>query len=250
MPSDYGWNADYSSSGGIFPEAVITDFGSVEPLILNDPIINDQALLGDSDHAGGLFVTAFGSSSLGLWNFHPLEDRPGRGGSHCWSDDSSVGVGRCMEGDLSALTAGSSSMGSDADYQPTQQSSNFLGSNPSFGGGAYPSVIPGFEMIQNGFAMTWSSGVIQGTFPPACCDVTLPVVVGSFTLASDFVNPGGSLNLDPPPDPPDSGFGVSIGVTQSATLVPEIPPMAMLLIGFAGLALIGSGRLSRSARLG
>ena len=140
-------------------------------------------------------------------------------------------------------------MGSNADYQPTQQSSNFPGSNPRFGG-ANPSVIPGFEMIQNGFAMSWPSGVIQGTFPPACCDVTLPVVVGSFALASDFVNPGGSLNSDPPPDPPDSGFGVSIGVTQSATLVPEIPPTAMLLIGFAGLALIGSGRLSRSARLG
>ena len=105
-------------------------------------------------------------------------------------------------------------------------------------------------MIQNGFAMTWPSGGIQGTFSPACCDVTLPVVVGSFAPAFDFVNPGGSLNPDPPPDPPDGGFVVSIGVTRSATSVPEIPPMAMMLIGFAGLALIGSGRLSRSARLG
>jgi hypothetical protein len=254
LPTQFDeFNADYSSFtlDGLFP-VFLTGSESID-----SQIMNGQTLFGDSDYFGDFFVNPSGSSPLGLSIVHPLEDRPGRGGSRCSSDGTSNAVHRCQteeEEDPSFLIAPSAGGAPDADYQPAQQSLNFPGSNPPFGGsGAFPGAnpIPSLEMIaaQNSFAMTWPSGVIQGTFPPACCDVTLPVVVGSFAPVSAFVNPGGSLNPDPPSDPPDGGFVVSISVTQSAT-VPEIPPIAMLLIGFAGLALIGSGRLSRSVRLG
>jgi hypothetical protein len=238
-------NADYSSFtlDAHFPPAV--NGGSVD---FDSWIMNGQTLFGDSDNAGDS-VQAFGSSSLGLSNLGSSADRTGkRGSGGCSSDGSSVGVGRCIEGDLSYLIAASPGGGADAGYEPAQQSSNFPGSNPLFGGA---NQIPGREMIagQNSFAMTWPSGVIQGAFPPACCDVTLPVVVGSFAPASDFVNQGGSLNPDPPPDPPGGFLSDSTGTGQGP-VVPEIPQWAMLLIGFAGLALIGRTRLSRSGRLG
>ncbi len=217
----------------------MTDFGSVEPLI-----INEQTLFGDSDHAGGLFVNPLGSRSLGLSIFHPLEDPTGKR-THCTIDGTTVSVESCeTEEDLSSLIAGGA--GSDGGYQPTRP--YLPGSNSSFGGGTNQNF--GFHMIaaQSSFAMTWPSGVIQGTFPFACCDVTSPVD-GSFAPASDFESPGVSLNSVSPQVSPAGGSFVSIGGAQSGT-VPEIPPTAMLLIGFAVLGLIGSGRLSRSACLG
>jgi hypothetical protein len=83
--------------------------------------------------------------------------------------------------------------------------------------------------------------VIQGAFPPTCraCDVTPLVVAGAFAPASDFVNPNGSPNFDPTADPLFSASFGDPSVTQQGPSVPEIPPQATLLIGFAGLALVG-----------
>ena len=218
--------ADYSSStvDPLFP-AWVTGSGSAD----FDSWTNDQTLFGDSDLAGGLFVNALGSRSLGLSSFESSEHRPGNGGSGgCSSDGSIAGVEGCeRKEEQSSLIAGSPGAGSDAGYQPAQQLPNFPGSTPLFGG-AHPSVseIPGFETIQNSFAMTWPSGVIQGTFPPGCCDVTLPVV-GSPTSDSVSLNSG--------PAPIQSGLSYPTGTVQG--VVPEIPQWAMLLIGFAGLSL-------------
>jgi hypothetical protein len=234
-------NADYSSSTvDGFPAAVMTGFEIV------DPLTNDLTLFGDSDHLGGFFVEAFGSWSLGPSNFGSSEDQTGKR-AHCSSDGSTVSVESCeREEDLSSLIATSPGAGSDAGYQPTRP--YLPGSNSPFGGGTNQNF--GFQMIaaQSSFAMTWPSGVIQGTFPPACCNVTSPVD-GSFAPASDIESPGVSLNSVSPAGTLAGDSFVSIGGAQSGT-VPEIPPIAMLLIGFAGLGLIGSGRLSRSERLG
>jgi hypothetical protein len=235
-------NADYSSStlGDLFPATVMTGFEYVDPLLMNDP-----TLFGDGDHFGGFFVEAFGSWSLGPSNFGSSEDPTGKR-AHCSSDGSTVSVESCeREEDLSSLIATSPGAGSDAGYQPAGW--YLPGSNSPFGGGTNQDF--GFQMIaaQSSFAMTWPSGVIQGAFPPACCDVTSPVD-GSFAPASDFESPGVSLNSVSPQVSPAGGSFVSIGGAPGT--VPEIPPIAMLLIGFAGLGLIGSGRLSRSDRLG
>lgn len=250
-PFDYELNADYSSStleGGLFPAAV-TDFGPVDSLILND-----QTLFGDSDHAGGFSVNAFGSWSLGPSNFDPLvkDPTPKRGSGHCSGDGSSAGVIRCETDE--SLGSFMTTAGSDAGYQPAQQSPNLPGSNAPAGGASLsPQQIFALEMIaeQNNFATARPWDGIKEIFPPACgaCDATAPVVVGSFAAASDFANPGGNLNSGSPSNPPGGGSLPSFG-GGPATSVPEIPPPAMLLIGFAGLALIGSRRLRRSARLG
>jgi hypothetical protein len=239
--------ADYSSStvDGLFP-AWVTGSGSAD----FDSWMNDQTLYGDSDHANGFF-NAFGSSSLGLLNLGSSEDRPGKRGSNCSNDGSSVGVGRCMEGDLSSLMPASQGTGSDAGYEPAQQSSNFPGSNAPFGGNS----LSASQILaaQNGFPMTWPWGMIQETFPSACCDVTPPDVDGAFTAAGDFGNPNESPNSGPAPIPlgDSPSYPAWTGQGQGpGSVVPEIPRWAMLLIGFAGLALIGSGRLSRWARLG
>ena len=226
-------NADYSSStlSDLIPTTTLTGSDTV-----NSWMMNGQTLFGDSDYFGDFFVNASGSSPLGLSIFHPLEDPRRKGGSHCSSDGTSDAVQRCQteeEEDPSFLIAPSPDAGSDADYQPAQQIPNFPGSSPLFGS-SHPSVSPSFGMVQNGFAMTWPSGVIQGTFPLGCCDVTLPVV-GAPT--SDSQNP----NSDPAPIWP--GLSDSTGTAQGG--VPEIPQWAMLLIGFAGLALAGRRRYWR-----
>lgn len=251
MPTlfEYELNANYSSStleGGLFPAAV-TDFGSIDSLILND-----QTLFGDSDQAGGFSVKASGLWSLAPSNLDPSGDRTGKGSGHCSSDGSSAGVIRCeTEEDLGSFMT-SPGAGSDAGYPSGNQSPNLPGANAPFGGASLgPKQMLGLEMAaaQNSFAMTLPSGAIEGAFPPACgaCDVTPPVVGAP---ASDFGAPGGSPNFNPPPDPSGSGPLANIGAALPAPSVPEIPPLAMLLIGFAGLALLGSRRLRGSVRLG
>jgi hypothetical protein len=221
-------NADYSTStpGDLFPATVMTGFEYVDPLIMS----NDPTLFDDSDHVGGFSVNA-----SGLWLLfpkNPPEDPSGRRAS-CSSDESIAAVGRCvMEGELSSLIATSPGAGSDPGDGPAQQIRSLPGSNPPFGGAMQmlrPEMIP----AQNSFAMTWPSGVIQGTFPPACCDVTAPVFDDAFAPASELVNLNG-LTADPL-------FGGTLGdlSVTPATSIPEIPPTAMLLIGFAGLALVG-----------
>jgi hypothetical protein len=236
-------NADYSSFtlDGLFPTALT---GSE---FVNSLIMNGQILFGDSDSFSGLSVNAFGSSSLGLSIFHPLEDRTGkRGSGGCSSDGSSVGVGRCMEGDLSSLMPASQVTGSDAGYEPAQQSSNFPGSNAPFGGNSLSaSQILEMTAAQNCFPMTSPWGMIQGTFPSACCDVTPPVVDGAFTAAGDFGNPNESQNSGPAPIPLGDSPSYPAWTGQGpGSVVPEIPQWAMLLIGFAALALVGRRRLS------
>jgi hypothetical protein len=239
LPTFDDLKADYSSStvDPLFP-AWVTNSGSAD----FDSWVNEQTLFGDNDYAGGLFVNVFGSRSLGLSSFASSDHRSGNGGSGgCSSDGSIAGVEGCeRKEELSSLIAGSPGVGSDAGYQPAQQIPNFPGSNPFFGG-AHPSVsqIPGFEMIQNSFAMTWPSGVIQGTFPPGCCDVTLPVV-GAPT--SDVSSNSGPETVQPV-------LSNSVGTGQGP-VVPEIPQWAMLLIGFGGLALVGWRRLRGSGGAG
>ncbi len=142
--------------------------------------------------------------------------------------------------------------GPDAGYPSGLQSPNPPGANAPFGGAHLSAQqILGLEAIaaQNSFSMTSPWGEIQGTFPPACgdCGVTPLVVDSVFVATSDSGNPIGTPTSDPPPDLTSVGSVANVG-GQAA--VPEIPPPAMLLIGFAGLALIGSRRRWRSARLG
>jgi hypothetical protein len=256
LPTSFDYeSANYSSStlDGLFPTTTVTGFGSVDSWIMNDP-----TLFGDSDYVGGFSVNAFGPWSLRPSNFGPSEDRPRKGGS-CASDGTSSAVHRCeTEEDLSSLIATSPGAGSDGGMQPAQQSSNLPSSNLPVGGNN-PSARFEITAAQNSFAMTWPSGAIQGTFPLACdacdvtppvvlacdaCDVTPPVVNDAFAPASDFVN------LTGPTTAPL--FGATLGdlSVTPATSIPEIPPTAMLLIGFAGLALVGRRPLWRSARLG
>jgi hypothetical protein len=126
-------NADCSSStldGGLVPAAV-TEFGSVDSLISND-----QTLFGDSDHAGGFSVNAFGSWLLCPSNLDPSQDRTGkRGSAHCSGDGSTASVVRCeTEEDLGSFMTTSPGAGSDAADQSGLQSPNFPGPNPLFGG--------------------------------------------------------------------------------------------------------------------
>jgi hypothetical protein len=244
----YELNADYSSStleGGLFPAAV-TDFGSVDSLILNG-----QTLFGDNDHADGFSVNRFGPWSLGPSNLDPFvkDPTPRKGSGQCSSDGPSASVISC---DTEENLTTSPGAGSEAGYQPAPQSPNLPGASAPAGGAS----LSTFEMMaaQNSFATAWPWDVIKETFPPACCDVAPPIVDGANAPASDFANPGGSLNSDQPPNfnpPPDPTGGVSItNIGAQPPSVPEIPPPAMLLIGFAGLALLGSRRLRGSARLG
>ena len=205
--------------------------------------MNDPTLFGDSDHAGGFdfFVNASGSWSSGPSNFDPSEDRPRKAGS-CASDGSSSAVHRCeTQEDLSSLITTSQGAGSDGADQSGLQSSTLPGLNAPVGGDFLSAKqILGLEMIaaQNTFAIAWPLDTIQGTFPPTCdaCDVT-PPVDGAFAPSSDFVDPTGSSNFNPAPDPLFVATFGDLGVTPPAPSVPEISPTAMLLIGFAGLAL-------------
>ena len=144
----------------------------------------------------------------------------------------------------------SSGAGSDlAGRSELRSSPNFPASAPL--GGAYPSE-PGLEVmaVHNNFIITSAGGATQGTLPPTCdaCDAS-PPVVGGLALP-DFVSPNVS---SPNSDPTAPLFGTmlsdSMG-TQPATSAPEIPPTVMLLIGFAGLALLCSRRRWKSARRG
>ena len=249
---DYELNADYSSStleGGLFPPTV--DFGPVDSQILND-----QTLFGDSDHAGGFSVNRFGSWWLGPSDLDPSQGRSGKKGSgQCSSDGSIAGFISCDEEDLGSFMTTSSGAGSDAGYLSGIQNPIFPGASAPAGGASLrPQQIFTFEMMtaQKSFATTWPWGAIEGTFSSAygVGDVTPPVVDDANAPASDFGNSGGSSNSDPPPDPTGNSPLANIDRALPAPSVPEIPPPAMLLIGFAGLALLGSRRLRRSARLG
>jgi len=248
---EYELSADYSSSvldGSLFP-ATVTDFGSVDLLVLNDPM-----LFGDND---GFAVKESGYWSLGRWNFDVAsEDRIRESRSaHCLSDGSSGGVIRCeADENLGSFITTSSGARPEGADQSGPQSPNFSGPSAPFGG-AYlgTELILSLEMIaaRNSFAIAWPSDVIQGPFSPTCgaCDVTPPVVAGDFAPASDFVNPNGSPNFDPTADPL---FSASFGdpSLKQGLSVPEIPPQSMLLTGFAGLALVGRRRLWGAVRLG
>jgi hypothetical protein len=248
-PVNYELGADYSTStldGSLFPTTV-TDFGSVDSLVLYDLI-----LFGDRD---GFAVNAPGYWSLGPWDFAiASEDRTRkRRSAHCLSDGSSSGAIRCeTDEDLSSFMTTSSGEGPDGSNQSGPQSPNLPGPNAPFGR-AYLSAeeILSLEMMAAwNSSMAWPSDVIQGAFPPTCgaCDVTPPVVAGAFAPASNFVNLNGSPNFDPTADPLFSASFWDPSLTQQGPSVPEIPLQAMLLIGFAGLALVGKRR--PSVRLG
>jgi hypothetical protein len=229
-------NADYSSFtlDGLFP-VFLTGSESVDSQIMN----------GDSDHLGDFFVNPFGSSPLGLSIFHPLEDRPGKGGSHCSSDGSQSGVQCELEGDPSSLIAGSTGAGSDAGDEPPQQIPNFSSPNAPIGENDLSSKM---TTAQNSFVMAWQWDVTHGIFPPACCafDVTPPVVDGVPDVTSDVVSPPSDFA----PIPPGVTSGNSDGTVSPPPSVPEIPAPAMLLIGFGGLALVGWRRLRGSGAAG
>jgi hypothetical protein len=253
---DYELNADYSSAldGGLFP-ATVMDFGSVDSLIMNG-----QTLFGTSDYASGFSVDAFGSWSLRPSNLDPSPDRAGETGSHCSSDGSTTGVMQCeAEEDLGSFITTSPGAGLGAGGSSGLQSPNLPGANAPFDGASLsPQQIFTLEKIaaEKSFATTSSSGVIQGTVPPACgdCGLTPPAVDGAVAPTSDFVDQSGKPNSASSADPLfsstlgdsiSSTLGDSISstlgdsiVTQPATSVPEIPPPAMLLIGFGGLALL------------
>ena len=92
------------------------------------------------------------------------------------------------------------------------------------------------RLTQNSFVMGWPWDMGEGTFPPPCvfCDISPPVVGVPTT---DFVDSDGSPNIEPTPPPPGKSWPGDFSPTPGG--VPEIPQWAMLLIGFAGLGLIG-----------
>jgi hypothetical protein len=210
-------NADYSSStldGGLFP-ATVTDSGSVDALVMNDPVI-----FGDSDHGFGFgFFVRAPSAWFSLSNVDPSPDRTRKGGSHCESEGSTSSVLRC-ETEEGALGAGS-----DAGYSPAQQGSPF--------DGAYlPQQISGLGMTaQNNFTIISAGDATQGT----------PPVVDTLALAPAFVSPTSDLASDPVSV---ATLEDNIGI-QSAAAVPEIPVWAMLLGGFS---LMGAATLFRPRR--
>jgi hypothetical protein len=239
---DYESNADYSSStidGSPFPPWV-TGFGSDD---FESQLMNE--FFSDSDHFGGFSFNASRSWSFGLSKFDPSAD-PTRKRAHCSGDGSSAAVSCEIEEDLGAFMTTSTGAGYSADH-----SSNFPGLNAPFGGD-YLSPMPNWATermaAQNSLPVAWPWDTTQATFPLACdaaCDVTSPVVDEASTATSDVVSL--TSYLGPGPSGDQSG---NSGGTDPATSVPEIPPPAMLLIGFAGLALIGRRRLWGSAHLG
>jgi hypothetical protein len=233
-------HADYSSStlDGLFPTTVM-DFG---PAYL--PVLNDPVLFGDSAGGSDFSVGAFGSWSLVPSDFDaPVKDDPTpRSGSGSCSpgDGSTSGVIRCeTEEVLGTFMTTSPGAGSDGDNQSAQQGSLFPGPSAPFGGAYLPQQILGVEMIaaQNNFNITSAGDATQGTLPP-------PVDVAPAPY--DFVNTNGiTPNSDPTAPLPSTALG-DLVMTQPATSVPEIPPTAMMLIGFAGLGYAGY-RASRKA---
>jgi hypothetical protein len=238
-------HADYSSStlDGLFPTTAM-DFGPANSLVLNDPV-----LFGDSAGGSDFFGGPFGSWSLVPSDFDaPVKDDPtprSGSGSCSSSDGSTSGVIRC-ETEEALGPFMTTSAGSDGDNQSAQQGSLFPGPSAPFGGaylppsapfgGAYlPQQILSVEMIagRNNFTTTSAGNATQGTLPP-------PVDVAPAPY--DFVNTDG---ITPNSDPTAPLLSITLGglvMTQPATSVPEIPPTAMMLIGFAGLAFAGRRR--------
>lgn len=212
-------------------------------------------LFGDSNQAAGLNFAASGFRTSGPSSYDMFsEDRAGRrGSSHCSRDGSSAGVVHCETVDAlgSSVTTNSLSEAKpDTGYPYGDQSWDPLVPNGPLGGG-YLSPAQIMQIIelekiaaQDGFAMTWPWGAIQGTFPPDCgaCNATPPVVGAS---TSDFADTSWSPNSDPTSVPTS---WTSVGAPLPPA-VPGIPQWAMLLIGFGGLALIGRRLPRRPARL-
>jgi hypothetical protein len=239
-PFDYELNADYSSAldGGLFPETVV-DFGSVDSLIMSG-----RTLFGASDYASGFSVEAFGPWSLRLSNLDTSPDRARETGSHCSSDGSTAGVIQCeAQEDLGSFITTSPGAGPGAGGPSGLQSPNLPGANTPFGGASLSAQqILTLEKTaaEKSFDTNSASEVIRGTVPPACgdCGLTPPAVDSAVAPTSDFVDQSGKPNSASTADPLFSAtLGDSIG-TRPATLVPEIRPPAMLLIGFGGLALL------------
>jgi hypothetical protein len=231
--------AHYSSStlDGLFPTTVM-DFGPA-----NLPVPNDPVLFGDSAGGSDFFGGPFGSWSLVPSDFDvPGKDDPtprSGSGSCSSSDGSTSGVIRC-ETEEALGPFMTTSAGSDGDNQSAQQGSLFPGPSAPFGGGYLPQQILGVEMIaaQNNFTITSAGDATQGTLPP-------PVDVAPAPY--DFVNTDG---ITPNPDPTAPLLSIPLGdlvLTQPAS-VPEIPPTAMMLLGFAGLAYAGYRRARGSPR--
>ena len=232
--------AHYSSStlDGLFPTTVM-DFGPA-----NLPVPNDPVLFGDSAGGSDFFGGPFGSWSLVPSDFEaPVKDDPtprSGSGSCSSSDGSTSGVIRCEteEGLGPFMTT---SVGSDGDNQSAQQGSLFPGPSAPFGGGYLPQQILGVEMIaaQNNFTITSAGDATQGTLPP-------PVDVAPAPY--DFVNTNGITPISDPTAPLLSTTLGDLVMTQPAPSVPEIPPNAMMLLGFAGLAYAGYRRARGSPR--
>ena len=89
------------------------------------------------------------------------------------------------------------------------------------------------RLTQNSFVMGWPWDMGEGTFPPPCvfCDISPPVVGVPTT---DFVDSNGTPNLEP-----TQPGNIWLGDSGPPGGVPEIPQWAMLVIGFAGLGLLG-----------
>jgi hypothetical protein len=230
---------NYSSStlDGLFPTTVM-DFGPA-----NLPVPNDPVLFGDGAGGSDFFGGPFGSWSLVPSDFDvPGKDDPtprSGSGSCSSSDGSTSGVIRC-ETEEALGPFMTTSAGSDGDNQSAQQGSLFPGPSAPFGGGYLPQQILGVEMIaaQNNFTITSAGDATQGTLPP-------PVDVAPAPY--DFVNTDG---ITPNPDPTAPLLSIPLGdlvLTQPAS-VPEIPPTAMMLLGFAGLAYAGYRRARGSPR--
>jgi hypothetical protein len=246
-------HADYSSStlDGLFPTTAM-DFGPANSLVLNDPV-----LFGDSAGGSDFFGGPFGSWSLVPSDFDaPVKDDPtprSGSGSCSSSDGSTIGVISC-ETEEALGPFMTTSGGSDGDNQSAQQGSLFPGPSAPFGGaylppsapfgGAYlppsapfgeaylPQQILSVEMIaaQNNFTTTSAGDATQGTLPP-------PVDVAPAPY--DFVNTNGTTPNSDPTAPLLSTTLGDLVMTQPATSVPEIPPTAMMLLGFAGLGFAG-----------
>jgi hypothetical protein len=231
-------HANYFSStlDGLFPTTVM-DFGPA-----NSPVLNDPVLFGDSAGGSDFFGGPFGSWSLVPSDFDaPVEDDPtprSGSGSCSSSDGSTISVIRC-ETEEALGPFMTTSAGSDGDNQSAQQGSLFPGPSAPFGGAYLPQQILGVEMIaaQNNFTITSAGDATQGTLLP-------PVDVAPAPY--DFVNTNG---ITPNSDPTAPLLSTTLGdlaMTRPATSVPEIPPTAMMLIGFAGLAFAGRRRLKRA----
>jgi hypothetical protein len=210
----------------------VTGFGSDD---FDSQLMNE--FFSDSDHLGGSFVNASRSWSIVSSNLGPPEDHAGKRSSAQCSGDGRVVSCKTDDPDpLMTPSSGAESSGADQSWLPGP---NFPGPNPQFGG-AYLSAL-GLEMTaaRNSFPIARLWDTTQGTFLPTsgAYDLSPPVVGDDFTGTSNVVSPTEPL-------------GNSLGTISGPGTVPEIPTPAMLLIGLAGLALIGGRRLRGSGPAG